>query len=443
MTKTPRLILPDIPNLSEIDVYIKNGGYNQYRESVKQSPDAITNEIKKSRLRGRGGACFPTGLKWTFMPKDNSKPKYLAVNGDESEPGSFKDRQIFEYNPHQLIEGIMIAGYAMGIKAAYIYIRGEYHKWVNLMQKAIDQAYERGFLGSKMKDTFGNDYSIEVYVHKGAGAYICGEETSLMNSIEGWRGYPRFKPPFPAQYGLWGMPTTVNNVETIANVPAILRITADEYLKIGAPGHPGTLLYGVSGHINKPGFYELPTGIPLKELIYDVCGGIPNGKKIKAVIPGGSSMPPLTAEEVEIAVMDEDSLSKLGTHIGTAGVMVMDEDTDIVAVTKRIAHFYHHESCGQCTPCREGCGWMEKILARIIKGNATSKDLDLLVSVANNIEGNTICALGDAAAWPVRGFVTKFRQDFEARVQKDRSFVAPNIVHGRRNTAEKLVFEEV
>ncbi len=443
MTKTPKLILPDIPNLSDIDVYIQNGGYNQYRESLKQSPDAVTNEIKKSRLRGRGGACFPTGLKWTFMPKDNSKPKYLAVNGDESEPGSFKDRQIFEYNPHQLIEGIMISGFAMGIKAAYVYIRGEYHKWVNLMQKAIDQAYERGFLGSRMKDTFGNDYTIDVYVHKGAGAYICGEETSLMNSIEGWRGYPRFKPPFPAQYGLWGMPTTVNNVETIANVPAILRIGADEYLKIGAPGHPGTLLYGVSGHINKPGVYELPTGIPLKELIYDICGGIPNGKKIKAVIPGGSSMPPLTAAEVENAIMDEDSLSKMGTHIGTAGVMVMDEDTDIVAVTKRIAHFYHHESCGQCTPCREGCGWMEKILARIIKGDATSKDLDLLVSVANNIEGNTICALGDAAAWPVRGFVTKFRADFEARVRKDRSFVAPNIVHGRRNTADKLVFEEV
>lgn len=443
MTKTPKLILPEIPNLSDIDVYIQNGGYNQYRESLKQSPDAVTDEIKKSRLRGRGGACFPTGLKWTFMPKDNSKPKYLAVNGDESEPGSFKDRQIFEYNPHQLIEGIMIAGYAMGIKAAYIYIRGEYHKWVDLMQKAIDQAYERGFLGSKMKDTFGNDYSIDVYVHKGAGAYICGEETSLMNSIEGWRGYPRFKPPFPAQYGLWGMPTTVNNVETIANVPAILRITTDEYLKIGAPGHPGTLLYGVSGHINKPGVYELPTGIPLKELIYDICGGIPNGKKIKAVIPGGSSMPPMTADEVEIAMMDEDGLSKLGTHIGTAGVMVMDEDTDIVAVTKRIAHFYHHESCGQCTPCREGCGWMEKILARIIKGDATSKDLDLLVSVANNIEGNTICALGDAAAWPVRGFVTKFREDFEARVRKDRSFVALNIVHGRRNTADKLVFAEV
>lgn len=443
MTNTPKLILPDIPNFADIDVYIQNGGYNQYREAIKLSPEAITNEIKKSKLRGRGGACFPTGLKWTFMPKETTKPKYLAVNGDESEPGSFKDRQIFEYNPHQLIEGIMISGFAMGIKAAYIYIRGEYHRWVYLMQKAIDQAYDKGFLGAKMKETFGGNYSIDVYVHKGAGAYICGEETSLMNSIEGWRGYPRFKPPFPAQYGLWGMPTTVNNVETITNVPAILKITAEEYLKIGAPGHPGTLLYGVSGHINKPGVYELPTGIPLKELIYDICGGIPNGKKIKAVIPGGSSMPPMTAEEVEIAMMDEDSLSKLGTHIGTAGVMVMDEDTDIVAVTKRIAHFYHHESCGQCTPCREGCGWMEKILTRIIKGDATSKDLDLLISVANNIEGNTICALGDAAAWPVRGFVTKFRADFEARVRKNRSFVAPNIVHGRRNTADKLVFEEV
>jgi len=443
MTNFSKLILPDIPNLYDIEVYIQNGGYNQYREAIKLSPDSIINEIKKSKLRGRGGACFPTGLKWSFMPKDNTKPKYLAVNGDESEPGSFKDRQIFEYNPHQLIEGILIAGYAMGIKTAYIYIRGEYHKWINLMQKAIDQAYEKGFVGPKMKETFGNDYFIDIYIHKGAGAYICGEETSLMNSIEGWRGYPRFKPPFPAQYGLWGMPTTVNNVETIANVPAILKITADEYLKIGAPNHPGTLLYGVSGHIKNPGVYELPTGIPLKELIYDICGGIPNGKKIKAVIPGGSSMPPLTAEEVEIAMMDEDSLSKLGTHIGTAGVMVMDEDTDIVAVTKRIAHFYHHESCGQCTPCREGCGWMEKILTRIVKGDATTKDLDLLVSVANNIEGNTICALGDAAAWPVRGFVTKFRSEFKARVRKDRSFVAPNVVHGRRNTADKLFFEEI
>jgi NADH-quinone oxidoreductase subunit F len=292
-----------------------------------------------------------------------------------------------------------------------------------------------------MKETFGTNFSMDIYVHKGAGAYICGEETSLMNSIEGWRGYPRFKPPFPAQYGLWGMPTTVNNVETIANIPAIFKITADEYLKIGAPTQPGTLLYGVSGNVNKPGVYELPTGISLKELIYDICGGIPGGKAIKAVIPGGSSMPPLTADEVELAYMDEDSLSKIGSHIGTAGVMVMDEDTDIVKITKRIAHFYHHESCGQCTPCREGTGWMEKILDRILHGEATSKDLDLLISVANNIEGRTICALGDAAAWPVRGFVMKFRNEFEARVKASRSFIAPNVVHGKRVTSDTLVFE--
>ncbi len=439
----PKLVLPDIVDLSNIDVYIANGGYEMYRQIIKLTPDEVTNEVKKSRLRGRGGAGFPTGLKWTFMPKGNDKPKYLAVNGDESEPGSFKDRQIFEHNPHQLIEGILIAGYAMGMKAAYIYIRGEYHRWVKLMQKAIDDAYSRGFIGTKMKDTFGNEYTMDIYVHKGAGAYICGEETSLMNSIEGWRGYPRYKPPFPAQFGLWGMPTTVNNVETITNVPAIFKITADEYLKIGATTHPGTLLFGVSGHINKPGVYELPTGTPLKEIIYNVCDGVLNGKKIKAVIPGGSSMPPLTAEEVEVALMDEDSLAKMGTHIGTGGIMVMDEDTDLVKITKRIAHFYHHESCGQCTPCREGTGWMEKILDRILKSEATSKDLDLLVSVANNIEGRTICALGDAAAWPVRGFVTKFRDEFEKRIKPDHSFVAPNVVHGRRNTASTLVFKEI
>lgn len=437
----PKLILPDIQDLSKIDIYLQNGGYEMFKKALRMSPEDVTNEVKKSKLRGRGGACFPTGLKWTFMPKGNEKPKYLAINGDESEPGSFKDRQIFEYNPHQLIEGILMAGYAMGLTAGYIYIRGEYHKWIKLMQDAIDEAYERGFIGSKMKETFGCNFSMDIYVHKGAGAYICGEETSLMNSIEGWRGYPRFKPPFPAQYGLWGMPTTVNNVETIANIPAIFKISADEYLKIGAPGQPGTLLYGVSGNVNKPGVYELPTGIPLKELIYDICGGIPGGKSIKAVIPGGSSMPPLTAEEVDLAMMDEDSLSKIGSHIGTAGVMVMDEDTDIVKITKRIAHFYHHESCGQCTPCREGTGWMEKILDRILHGEGTSKDLDLLVSVANNIEGRTICALGDAAAWPVRGFVQKFRSEFEARVKQSRSFIAPNIVHGRKITADNLVFE--
>lgn len=438
----PRITLPDIPDLHKIDVYIANGGYDAMRKAVAMSPDQVTNEVKKSGLRGRGGACFPTGLKWTFMPKTNDKPKYIACNGDESEPGSFKDRHIFEFNPHQLIEGLLIAGYAMGITASYIYIRGEYHKWINLLQKALDDAYERGFVGAKMKETFGTDYTTDIYIHKGAGAYICGEETSLMNSIEGDRGYPRVKPPFPAQFGLWGMPTTVNNVETITTVPAIIKMGGEEYAKIGAKGHPGTLLFGVSGHVNKPGVYELPTGILLTELIYDICGGVPGNKKIKAIIPGGSSMPPLRGDEIEGVRMDEESLKPFGTHIGTAGVMVMDEDTDLVKVLLRISHFYHHESCGQCTPCREGTGWMEKILKRIAKGEATPKDLDLLISIANNIEGNTICALGDAAAWPVRGFVTKFREDFERAVKQGRKYRAPNIVHGRRNTASTLLFEE-
>lgn len=441
MEKNPKLILPEIENLRDIDVYLKNGGYEQAKKTLKMSSEEIIDVMKKSGLRGRGGACFPTGLKWSFMPKGDEKPKYLAINGDESEPGSFKDRQIFEFNPHQLIEGAIIAGKAMGLKAAYIYIRGEYHKWVDFMEEAVAQAYERGIIGEKMKQYFDSDYSIDVFVHKGAGAYICGEETSLMNSLEGDRGYPRYKPPFPAQIGLWGMPTTVNNVETIAAVPAIFKIGADEYSKLGAEGHSGTLLYGVSGHVNKPGVYELETGITLRNLIYDVCGGIPNDKKLKAVIPGGSSMPPLNADEIDVP-MDEESLKKFGTHIGTAGVMVMDEDTDLVKITLRIAHFYHHESCGQCTPCREGCGWLEKTLKRIIAGDATSKDIDLLASVSDNIEGNTICALGDAAAWAVRGFVTKFRDEFEQRVKKSRSFQALNIAHGRRDTADTLIYEK-
>jgi len=436
---TTKLILHDIENLQDINVYISNGGYEAFKKALKMSPDDVTNEVKLSGLRGRGGACFPTGLKWTFMPKGNEKPKYLAVNGDESEPGSFKDRQIFEYNPHQLIEGILISGYAMGINAAFIYIRGEYHKWIRLMQKALDEAYDRGFVGKRMKETFGTDYSIEIFIHKGAGAYICGEETSLMTSIEGDRGYPRFKPPFPAQRGLWDMPTTVNNVETIATVPAILAIGGENYAKIGAPKHPGTLLFGVSGHVNKPGVYELPTGTLLTDIIYNHCEGVLGNKKVKAVIPGGSSMPPLRGDEIEGVRMDEESLKEYGTHIGTGGIIVMNEDTDIVRVTLRIAHFYHHESCGQCTPCREGCGWMEKILKRIVAGEGTVKDLDLLVSVANNIEGNTICALGDAAAWPVRGFVTRFREDFEKYVSQSRVFQAPNIVHGRRNSADTLL----
>ncbi len=437
-TQELKLMLPDIPNLHKLEVYKANGGYEMFRKALTMTPDEVTSEVKASGLRGRGGACFPTGLKWSFMPKNHNGPTYLAINGDESEPGSFKDRVIFEKNPHQLIEGILIANYAMGNAAGYIYIRGEYHRWVRCMQDAVDEAYSAGLVGEKMKETFGSDFSTEIYVHKGAGAYICGEETSLMNSIEGIRAYPRFKPPFPAQKGLWGQPTTVNNVETIATAPIILRMGGKEFSKIGAEGHSGTLLYGVSGHVNRPGVYELPTGLTLREIIYDVCRGVPGNKKVKAVIPGGSSMPVLSGDELDVR-MDEESLKKVGSHIGTAGIMVMDEDTDLVKVLLRIARFYHHESCGQCTPCREGCGWMEKILKRMVAGNATVQDLDMLVTVADNIEGNTICALGDAAAWPVQGFVKKFRSEFEARVVKSRNFVPLNIVHGRRESVASIL----
>ncbi len=439
MYTTPHLVLPQIPDLHKLDVYIANGGYQQYRKALKMTSDEVIDLVKRSGLRGRGGACFSTGMKWSFMPKGTDKIKYLAINGDESEPGSFKDRQIFEFNPHQLIEGILIAGYAMGITKAYIYIRGEYHKWVRLMEEAVDEARRRNYIGSGMKQTFGSDYTLDIIVHKGAGAYICGEETALMNSLEGDRGYPRFKPPFPANKGLWGMPTTINNVETLATVPAIFAIGPEVYSKIGAPKHPGTLLYGVSGHVNKPGVYELPSGTLLTDIIFQHCGGVPGNKKIKAVIPGGSSMPPLRGDEIEGVMMDNESLKAYNTYIGTGGIMVMDEDTDIPKILLRITRFYHHESCGQCTPCREGCGWMEKILRRIVKREATSNDLDLLFNVAANIDGNTICALGDAAAWPVKGFLSKFRSEFEACVQPNREFLSLNVAHGRRQSAETLI----
>ncbi len=428
----PKYILPETPDLHKLSVYRENGGYEMYRKALTMTPDQIIDEVKRSGLRGRGGACFPTGLKWSFMPKGKEKPKYLAINGDESEPGSFKDRQIFEYNPHLLIEGILIAGYAMGIDKAFIYIRGEYHKWVGLMEGAVAEAYAAGLVGSRMTETFGGDYTLDIVVHKGAGAYICGEESSLMNSLEGDRPYPRVKPPFPAQVGLWGMPTTINNVETIANVPVILRIGADAYSKIGAEKHPGTILVGLSGHVNRPGVYELPTGLPLKQIIDEIGGGVPNGKKLKAVIPGGSSMPILRGDELDGVNLDVESLKAAGSGIGTAGVIVMDEDTDLPHMLRRLIHFYHHESCGQCTPCREGCGWLEKVLTRVDEGLATSADLDLLIDVANNIDGNTVCALGEAAAWPTKFTIGRFRPDFEAKVQRDIERSAPNLVHSLR-----------
>jgi NADH-quinone oxidoreductase subunit F len=368
------------------------------------------------------------------MPKTTDKPKYLCVNGDESEPGSFKDRQIFEYNPHQLIEGTIITCYAIGAKVAYIYIRGEYHKWIKLMQKALDDAYAAGYLGEKMKEKFGTDFYCDIYIHKGAGAYICGEESALMNSIEGKRGYPRVKPPFPAQNGLWGCPTTINNVETITNVPPIINKGWEWFASIGEPKHPGTILFGVSGHVNKPGVYELPSGTLLTDIIYNYAGGVPGNKKILCVIPGGSSMPPLRGDQIEGVKMDAESLKAAGSAIGTGGIMVMDEDTDLVKVLARIAHFYHHESCGQCTPCREGTGWLEKILKRILAGKGSVSDLDLLITVANQIEGNTICALGEAAAWPVKYMVERFRDYFEKRVSSEISLPVANKVHSMRHT---------
>jgi NADH-quinone oxidoreductase subunit F len=426
-----KIILKDIPDYHKIAVYESHGGYSVIRKALKEmKPEEVTQMVKDSNLRGRGGACFPTGLKWTFMPKTNDKPKYLCCNGDESEPGSFKDREIFEKNPHQFIEGVLLANYAMGIKTAYVYIRGEYYKWINLLQQAIDDAYSKNYIG---KNIFGSDFSTDIYIHRGAGAYICGEESSLMNSVEGKRGYPRVKPPFPAAFGLWGNPTTINNIETLANIPEIIKNGPEWFAGIGAPKHPGTLLFGVSGHVNKPGVYELPTGTPLMAIINDVCGGVTGGKDIKMVIPGGSSMPPLTKDECLKAMMDNESLKEFGSSIGTAGVMVMDEDTDLLKVLIRIAKFYYHESCGQCTPCREGTGWMLKVLKRIDAGLGSKEDLDTLISVAENIEGNTICALGDAAAWPVKWTIRKFRPEFESKIKTDKVDIPVlNKVHSLR-----------
>ncbi|MDP2302548.1 MAG: NADH-quinone oxidoreductase subunit NuoF [Ignavibacteria bacterium] len=429
-----KIVLPEIENLHQLDVYLNNGGYTAIRKALSQSPDDIIDQVKKSGLRGRGGAAFSAGLKWSFMPKSTDKPKYLCINGDESEPGSFKDRQVFEFNPHQLIEGALITCYAINARKAYLYIRGEYHKWIKLMQKAIDDAYENGFIGEKMKEKYGTDFSCDLYIHKGAGAYICGEESSLMNSIEGKRGYPRVKPPFPAQNGLWGNPTTINNVETLTNVPPIINKGWEWFASIGEPKHPGTLLFGVSGHVNKPGVYELPSGTLLTDIIYNYAGGVPGNKKIKCVIPGGSSMPPLRGDALEGVKMDAESLRAAGSAIGTGGIMVMDEDTDLVKVLARITKFYYHESCGQCTPCREGTGWMLKLLNRIVDGKGSSKDLDLLISVANNIEGNTVCALGEAAAWPVKFMVTRFRDEFEAQVREKVELEVKNKVHSMRST---------
>lgn len=419
-------LLPDIPNFHKIDVYEKEGkGYEALRTVLteeKWDRKSVVNEVKAANIRGRGGAGFNAGLKWSFMPpKVEGVPRYLACNGDESEPGTIKDRRLFEYNPHTIIEGAIIACYAMHMDAAYIYIRGEYADWIDMMQVAIDDAYKKGYAGKNIMDS-GHD--IDVFLHKGAGAYICGEETSLMESLEGKRPYPRSKPPFPAQVGLWGKPTTINNVETLGHVPYVIRNGADWYKSIGAENQPGPMLYGISGHVNRPGLYEFPSGMLMTDLIYNVAGGIKGGKKLKAVVPGGSSVPILTAEMIEGITMDADSLRTVGTLLGTAGMCVLDETVDIVKFLIRISKFYDHESCGQCTPCREGTGWFVRVLKKIDAGEGTMRDLDLLIDMCDNMEGRTVCALADAAAWPVRNTVTRFKDEFVAKIKSNSFAVA-------------------
>ncbi|MBO6574864.1 MAG: NADH-quinone oxidoreductase subunit NuoF [Rhodothermales bacterium] len=411
-----RVLLPKIKDLHLLEVYEANGGYKALREILsgdKWDPVGVTNEVKKSGLKGRGGAGFPTGLKWSFMPPVNPDiPRYLCCNGDESEPGTFKDRQLMEYNPHSVFEGMLIASYAMSLAGSYLYIRGEYADWITHMEVELKKLYDKGYVG---KNIMGSGFSTELVIHKGAGAYICGEESSLMNSLEGKRAYPRVKPPFPAQKGIWNYPTTINNVETLAAVPYIMERGGDWFASVGAEKHPGPVLYGISGHVNRPGVYEYPTGMLITDLIYEVAGGMRGGKKLKALVPGGSSTPVLRADMIDGVTMDADSLREAGSMMGTSGMLIMDEDTDMVAFLRRITHFYHHESCGQCTPCREGTGWLENIVTRIDEGEGNMRDLDLLLDLCTEMEGRTVCALADAAAWPVRHTVTRFRDEFEAK----------------------------
>jgi NADH-quinone oxidoreductase subunit F len=412
-------------NSQSIDVYESGGGYRALRKALSMAPDEVTEEVKKSGLRGRGGAGFPCGLKWSFMPKEKTKPHYLLLNADESEPGTFKDRLLIEEDPHLVLEGCLISSYAIRADACYIYIRGEFVYQAGVLERAIAETYEKGYAG---KNVIGSGYDCELIVHRGAGAYICGEETALMTSLEGDRGYPRVKPPFPAQYGVWGCPSTINNVETIACVPFIVERGSEWFAAIGPnEKNSGPKLYCLSGHVKRPGVYEAPMGLPLMELIHDLGGGmLRDGRALKACIPGGSSVPVLTAEECNVD-LDFDSLAQAGSALGSAGVMVLDDSTCMVNALLRISHFYAHESCGQCTPCRQGTGWLEKILHRVEHGQGRPGDVELLASVADNIEGNTICALGEAAAWPVQSFVKKFREEFQAHVDAGRCVVAETL----------------
>ena len=404
-----------------LDTYLKNDGYAAWKKILKEKtePDDIIAQLKTSVLRGRGGAGFPTGLKWSFMPRNTEGQKYIVCNSDEGEPGTFKDRDILRYNPHALIEGMAIAGYTIGATQGYNYIRGEFYEPIERFEAALVEAREAGLIG---KNILGSGIDFDLHCHIGGGAYICGEETSLIESLEGKKGQPRFKPPFPASYGLYGRPTTINNTETLASVPSIMREGGQWFLDLGKPNNGGTKIFSVSGHVNKPGNYEVPMGTPFPDLL-EMAGGMLNGGTLKAVIPGGSSTPVLPAETIMDVTMDYDSIAKHGSMLGAGSVIVIDDSTCMVKLLARISHFYFEESCGQCTPCREGTGWLARVLHRIEHGQGKPEDLDLLVDVSNKIEGHTICALGDAAAMPVSSFIKHFRDEFQYHIDHKKCMV--------------------
>lgn len=435
-----------VPGISTFEVYRSKGGYASVEKALKMTPDAVMEEVKLSGLRGRGGAGFPAGMKWSFLDRKSEKPRYLVCNADESEPGTFKDRYLMEKIPHLFIEGMITSSYALGAKTSYIYIRGEYMYILRILEKAIAEAYAAGFLG---KNILGSNYSLDLFVHPGGGAYICGEETALLESLEGKRGLPRLKPPFPAVAGLYASPTVVNNVETIAAVVPIVMMGGEEYAKIGKGKSTGTKLISASGNINKPGVYEIEMGLPVEEFLYsdEYCGGIQDGRKLKAVVAGGSSVPILPAGLIlktakgENRLMSYESLADggfaTGTMLGSGGFIVFDERACIVRNLWNFTRFYHHESCGQCSPCREGTGWMEKVLHRIEHGHGHLEDIDLLVDVAKKIEGNTICPLGDAAAWPVASAIRHFREEFEYHVKYPEKVKDPKHFHHEPFVSEK------
>ena len=402
-----------VEGLFRIEVYRGLGGYKAVEKALKEmSPSAVLEEVKKASLRGRGGAGFPAGMKWGFVPQNVPKPRYLCVNADEGEPGTFKDRYIMSHNPHLLLEGTIIASYAVGIRSAFIYIRGEYEAVALRLEAAIAEAYKAGYLGDKI---LGTDFGLDVVVHRGAGAYVCGEETALLESLEGKRGHPRLKPPFPASVGLFQCPTVINNVETLSNVPSIVQEGADAFIKKGLPKDGGTRVFGVSGMVKRPGIYELPLGTKLRTIIFDHAGGMKDGKELKAVIPGGMSAPILTADEIDLA-MDFDSLAGAGSMLGSAAVIVIDKETSTLDVLKAVAKFYSHESCGQCTPCRIGTSWIHKIVKRLAGGEGEPDDIDTIIRLAGNIKGKTLCPLGDAAALPILSICRKFRSELEGYI---------------------------